>query len=68
LPLILIFQKDNFRVSRQFIITFFTYFILLITLFPNNPIHKYFKGGDIIVEGEAAFMLNDSTQDSEAHQ
>ncbi len=41
LPLILIAQKNDFKISRQFIIIFFTYFILVIGLFPNNPIHKF---------------------------
>ncbi len=57
-PLILIVQKNEFKVSRQFIITFFTYFILLISLFPNNPVTTYFKGG-VIMNSPA--MTNDST-------
>jgi hypothetical protein len=38
LPTILIMQKNAFSVSQQYVITFFTYFILLIAQFPNNPI------------------------------
>jgi heme/copper-type cytochrome/quinol oxidase subunit 4 len=50
LPIIIIAQKSDFKVSRQFTVTFLTYFIILISLFPNNPVEKYFKGGDIKVE------------------
>ena len=60
LPLILILQKNEFKVSKQFVITFFTYFILLITLFPNNPLTKYFKGGNIM--NSEGYLINDSTQ------
>ncbi len=37
-PLFLIFQKGEFKISRQFAITFFTYFILFISLFRNLAI------------------------------
>ena len=44
-PIILIMQKNDFKVSRQFIITFFTYFILLISYFRYNHVTNYFNGG-----------------------
>ncbi len=40
LPLVLILQKDEFKVSKQFIILFFTFYLLVITLFTNNPLCK----------------------------
>lgn len=52
LPLIMIIQKNDFKLSRQFSITFFTYFILLITMFPKNPINQYFQGGTKNVPNE----------------
>ena len=48
LPIILMAQKSDFKVPRQFMITFFTYFILLIALFPKNPLTQFFKGGAIM--------------------
>lgn len=61
-PLILIIQKANFKVSKQFTITFFTYFILLISLFPNNPVTKYFKGGAIMNSNTYQNNLNSAEQ------
>ena len=40
-PIILMLQKSDFKVSKQYIITFFIFFMLLITRFPNNPISQY---------------------------
>ncbi len=45
LPIVLIMQKNDFKVPGQFLVTFFTYFILLIARFPNNPISKYLGNG-----------------------
>ncbi len=59
-PIFLILRKETFKVSGQFIITFFTYFILLISLFPNNPVHQYFKGG-AIMNSEAPLHSSYST-------
>ena len=54
LPIIIIVQKRDFKVSRQFTVTFLTYFIILISLFPNNPAEKYFKGGELKAEKEVS--------------
>ncbi|TAL59083.1 MAG: hypothetical protein EPN85_10020 [Bacteroidetes bacterium] len=49
LPIILIAQKDDFKVSRQFLITFFTFFLLLLGTLHHNPISKFLgSGGDYI--------------------
>jgi hypothetical protein len=45
IPLVMMAVKNDFRISRQFATTFFTYFILLIGLFPNNPISKFLGNG-----------------------
>ena len=61
-PIILIAQKNDFKVSRQFLITFFTFFLLLLGTLKNNPISRFLgSGGDTISE-QAASMDNDSTK------
>ncbi len=46
IPVVFMLSKTNFGISRQFMTSFFTYFILLIGLFPNNPIMKFLGNGD----------------------
>lgn len=59
LPIALIAPKNDFKVSRQFIITFFTFFILFLGLIRNNPIAQYFGVQDNTTGIE---MNNDSTK------
>lgn len=40
-PVILMIPKSNFRVSKQYMITFFTYFIILITIVSKNPLNTF---------------------------
>ncbi len=62
-PLILIFQGGDFKVSKQFIISFFIYFILLISLFPNNPVQRFFGGnGENTMNQNGTEMNGDSLE------
>ncbi|OIP02458.1 MAG: hypothetical protein AUJ98_01130 [Bacteroidetes bacterium CG2_30_33_31] len=62
IPLILIFQKDTTKISLQFIITFLIFFVLVISVIPNNPIQKQLKCSDkTIVNEDNNTELGDST-------
>ena len=62
LPIILMVQKDDFKVSKQFIITFFTYFLLLLAILSHSPLITMLRGGSEMPTSENAVpsMQNDS--------
>ena len=56
-PIALIFQTSDFKISKQFFITFFIFFILLLGVVPRNPyLHNTFD------TEQSATMDNDSTK------
>ena len=66
LPVILFFQKGDFKISKQFFITFSIYFILLVSVFiRQNPISQYIgRGWDFPMTGEET--KTDSTKTATA--
>lgn len=58
IPIALIFANNNTKISRQFIITFFTFFLLFIGLIRNNPIAENFG---LQEKSAATEMSHDST-------
>ena len=54
LPVILFLQKGDFKISKQFFITFSIYFILVVSVFiRQNPISNYVgRGWDFPMTGE----------------
>lgn len=65
LPVILFLQKGDFKISKQFFITFSIYFILAVSVFiRQNPISEYVgRGWDFPMTGEEQ-MTTDSTKTS----
>ncbi len=69
LPIIFIFQKQDFKISKQFFITFLTFFILIIGLIPHNPISRFLGDGDdyTVSEEYKSLMKHDSIIKSNEH-
>ena len=57
-PLLFIIYSYETKISKQYFITFFTFFILLLGVYPNNPIAKYLGSGrDYTISEKAANSL-----------
>jgi sugar phosphate permease len=44
-PLVLLLQKNEFKISRQFLITLLIFMLLVLGSIPNNPISRLFAEG-----------------------
>jgi hypothetical protein len=63
-PAALILQKNDFRISRQYCITFFTFFILLLGVLPNNPLCRVFGNGRDYTSSERMRQLQKNPADT----
>lgn len=59
LPIIILADKTDFKISKQFFFSFLLFFILVLGLFPNNPIHQLLGSGrDYVISEKAAEAMH----------
>jgi len=68
LPVIVIVDKTDFKISKQFFFSFLLFFILVLGLFPNNPIHKLLGSGrDYTISKKAAEQMHQDSLNNLNH-
>jgi hypothetical protein len=68
LPGIILVDKTDFKISKQFFFSFLLFFILVLGLFPNNPIHKLLGSGrDYTISEKAAEAMHQDSINNNNH-